>query len=124
MRLSSLDKDTPMLTCESVWQFDVNITNGHINHMLVVQTDVRWTEFFERVLAHLNQPHNEICLGYRIRGDAHGPSYLMCEADWDSVLWRIQERIMSVRKQAVTIEIKDMVSTTAPHDKDVLSLTC
>lgn len=113
-----------MLTCESVWQFDVDITDGHINHTLVARTDVRWTEFFERVLAHLNQPRNEIRLGYRIRGDARGPSYLMCEADWDSALRRIRERIMSARKRAVTIEIKDMVSTTAPHDKDVLSLTC
>jgi hypothetical protein len=91
---------------------------------LVVRTDARWTEFLERVLGHLDRPRDEIQLGYRIRGDARGPSYLICEYDWVLALRRVREKILSARKRAVTVELKDMVSMAHAIEIIIFTYMC
>lgn len=104
---------------QTVWQFDVDIADGNISHTLVVRTDARWTNVLERILDQLDEPRDRIRLVYRIRGDPRGPSNLLCASDWDLVLRRVREKILSARTRAVTVEVKDMVSTAS---RDIIFL--
>ena len=70
-----------------------------------------WKEFVEKVYEHINRPHDNVCLGYRISGDACALSYLTCEYDWKTALNRLKERVVAAQTRAVTMEVMDMVST-------------
>ena len=70
-----------------------------------------WLDFEARALAHFNVSRDNITLGYCLNMDGRGLSHLTCEGHWDAALIHVIEKCLSAQTCAVTMELKNVVST-------------
>jgi hypothetical protein len=73
---------------------------------------MEWHEFQD--MASLQFKDRDVCLGYRIggSGEARMMTQLDCPYDWESAMAKMGEKVLSVRKYAARMEIKNLVSGT------------
>ena len=68
-----------------------------------------WGEIEKLVLKNLDGVVLLVQLAYRVSGDIGKMSYLKDDADWESMLARIDSKVPLARKNAVSIEIRNLV---------------
>jgi hypothetical protein len=107
----------PLMSC-TVWQFTVEVNNGHVRRTFTAQTNTTWEDFEEEALRHFEKPRNEVSMAYRVSGDTCAVTYLICEYDWMTALARVKEKVMTARTRAVTMELKNMVSRLSGPQKE------
>ncbi|KAI9440579.1 hypothetical protein H4582DRAFT_2055924 [Lactarius indigo] len=95
-----------------VWRFQAEVVNDHIKYAFSVQTDMKWSDFREEVCRHLNGPHSEVRLVFRISGEGGAWTGLGSEYDWADAIARLIEKIRSARTRAVSMEVKDIHEST------------
>ncbi|KAH9055842.1 hypothetical protein EDB83DRAFT_2521165 [Lactarius deliciosus] len=95
-----------------VWRFQAEVVNDHIKHAFSAQTDMKWSDFCEEVCRHLNGPHSEVHLVFRISGEGGAWTDLGSEYDWADAIARLIEKIRSARTRAVSIEVKNIHEST------------
>lgn len=99
-----------------VWEFLVEVVDERVRQTFSANTSMAWREFLERAHQHIDQPHLDVRIGYRISGDARAMSYLACEYDWNMALTRVRERAVAARTRAVSMELRNMaVSSRGCH---------
>ncbi|KAH8988467.1 hypothetical protein EDB83DRAFT_2325649 [Lactarius deliciosus] len=91
---------------------EAEVVNDHIKHAFSVQTDMTWTDFREEVCRHLNEPHSEVHLVFRISGEGGAWTDLGSGYDWADAIARLIEKIRSARTRAVLMEVKDIHEST------------
>jgi hypothetical protein len=74
-------------------------------------TNTTWDAFLTEAYRHFDRPCDQVRLGYRISGDARAMSYLTNEIKWTAVLVCVKEKAVTARTRAVSMELKNMVST-------------
>jgi hypothetical protein len=94
-----------------VWEFLVHADDEEMIHTFVAQTNMSWMEFREQAYWRFSVRCEDVRLGYRISGEiSRKMTALNCEAEWNSVLDRLLEKIAVVRTRTVFLELKNMVS--------------
>lgn len=99
----------PDLPYNVEYEFLVEVTGEQVRRTFTARTDMRWTEFFDMALEHIERHSGNIHLGYRISGDPRAMTYLICEYDWGLTLRRVKEKINASTTRAVGIELRNMV---------------
>lgn len=79
-----------------------------------------WSSFEKEVLKRLDDTVMPVQLAYRLSGDVGKHSFLNNEADWESALGRLDAKITSARKHAVSVEVRNMVSLNENLLEDLL----
>ncbi|KAH8977576.1 hypothetical protein EDB86DRAFT_2837683 [Lactarius hatsudake] len=95
-----------------VWEFDVNvilsIAPGAAKRTFTAHTSMTWKEFEDEVLLRFGDDTlKPIKLVYKISGDTGRLSVLNNVVDWDSAITCVCNKIKTVRKRAVCLEVKN-----------------
>jgi hypothetical protein len=101
-----------------VWEFLVDVTDDRMRNTFIAQTNITWDNFTEKVYQCVDKPHDDVCIGYRISGDPCAMIYLNCEYEWNTALRRMREWVLAARTRAVSLEVKNMVSSGSLHRRE------
>ena len=98
------------LTNPPVWEFKVHVASSIVKNVFNGHSAMKWNEFERRVLKNLDGIVLLVQLAYQVSGDVGKMSYLKDEADWTAVLACINTKVPLVRKNPVSIEVRNLVS--------------
>ena len=100
-----------------VWEFDVHITSSMAKNIVRAHSAVAWGEIERLVLKNLDGVMLPVQLAYRVSGDIGKMSYLKDNADWKSTLARIDSKVPLARRNAVSIEIRNLVRIISTYQR-------
>lgn len=94
-----------------VWEFEVHVASSVAKNIFNAHSAMKWDEFERKVLKNLDGVVLPVQLAYRVSGDIGKMSYLKDEEDWVSALARIDVKVPQARKNPVSLEVQNLVST-------------
>lgn len=87
----------------------MHVTSSVAKNIVRAHSAMAWGEIEKLVLKNLDGVVLPVQLAYRVSGDIGKMSYLKDDADWESALARIDSKVPLARKNAVSIEIRNLV---------------
>ena len=87
----------------------MSVDSGLAKSMFKAHTAMTWNTFEKEVSKYLNGAVLPLQLAYRLSGDAGKMLYLKEDTDWQSVLGRLDAKIPLARKNAVSMEVRNLV---------------
>jgi hypothetical protein len=96
-----------------VWEFDVHVVLSVAKSLFKSHSVMSWNEFERAVLKHLDGAVLLVQLGYRFSGDTGKMLYLKNDTDWADALHRLDVKVPTVHKNAVSFEVQNLVSFIA-----------
>ncbi|KAH9025883.1 hypothetical protein EDB85DRAFT_2149506 [Lactarius pseudohatsudake] len=100
-----------------VWEFDVSVASSEAKSVFKGHSAMRWDELQTEVLKRLRDTVLPVQLGYKLSGDIGKMSYLSSEEEWEAALTRLDVKITTARKNAVSIEIQNLTKPLSKVSK-------
>src|ERR1700761_9622910 len=97
------------------------VIDKKVKRTFTTHTNITWGDFVSEVHQRINNPPNELVLGYRI-GSESAMSTLACEAEWKVALTRLKEKVCNARRRAVSMEIKNLVSCASAASLEYIKI--
>jgi hypothetical protein len=94
----------------AVWEFDVHVVSTVAKSLLKAHSAMSWNEIEHRVLKLLEGAVLPVQLAYKLSGDTRKMTYLKGDSDWAEALRCLDARARVVRKNAVSMEVRNLVS--------------
>jgi hypothetical protein len=93
----------------AVWEFDVHVASSVAKSLLKAHSAMSWSEFKQEVLKHLDGAVFPVQLAYWLSGDTGKMSYLKDSSDWSEALHRLDVKVPTTCKNAVSMEVRNLV---------------
>ncbi|KAI9452633.1 hypothetical protein BJY52DRAFT_1226005 [Lactarius psammicola] len=100
-----------------VWEFDVSVISSEAKSVFQAHSAMGWEEFRKEVLKRLRDTVLPVQLAFRVSGVSGKLSYLNDEADWESALNSINTKITTARKNAVSLEVRNIAKPSSKASK-------
>lgn len=94
----------------AVWDFDVHVASTVAKQLFKAHSALSWNEFEREVLKRLDGAVLPVQLAYKLSCDTGKMSYLKDDTDWADALRRLDEKAPGRRKNAVSMEVRNLVS--------------
>ena len=101
-----------------VWEFDVSVISSEAKSVFQAHSAMGWEEFRKEVLKRLRDTVLPVQLAFRVSGVSGKLSYLNDKADWESALNSVNTKITTARKNAVSLEVRNIVRSTCYSPDD------
>lgn len=94
----------------AVWEFDVHVVSNVAKSLFKAHSAMSWDECQREVLKYLDGAVLPVELAYKLSCDTGKMLYLKSDVDWADALSRLDAKAPGRRKNAVSMEVRNLVS--------------